>query len=212
MAGLSGRMAALGFLPALAFATGALAQSPPAFTAAQSETGRATYAQYCAACHGEAMQGGQFGPALKGPAFQRRWGGAPLNELFAYVRRSMPPAAVGQLDSATYVAVIARLMAENGAAAGQAIKLHEHANGYVQDRPDHQHPHRRGVSVTGGVKAGEPGASQQGGAARHRQQECHAQRAVKTFRRVAPIATPRQHGQAPRGEQHPRVLEQQGRR
>jgi alcohol dehydrogenase (cytochrome c) len=95
-----------------------MAQTPPAFTAGQAEAGRAAYAQYCASCHGETLQGGQFGPALKGNAFQSRWGGAPLAELFAYLRRSMPPAAVGQLDSATYAAVLARLMADNGAAPG----------------------------------------------------------------------------------------------
>lgn len=102
----------------LAFTTTSFSQTP-AFTAAQAQAGRAAYAQHCAVCHGESLQGGQFGPALKGSAFQRRWGGAPLAELHAYIRRSMPPAAVGQLDSSTYAAVLALLMADNGAPAGQ---------------------------------------------------------------------------------------------
>jgi len=117
MTSLAGRISVPVVL--LTIAVSSSAQTPPAFTSAQSETGKAAYAQHCAACHGETLQGGQFGPSLKGPAFQRRWGGAPLSELFAYVRRSMPPAAVGQLDSATYTAVLARLMAENGAVPGQ---------------------------------------------------------------------------------------------
>ena len=115
MACFTSRLAVPG-IAALLFASASFAQAPPAFTVAQAETGKAAYAQYCVACHGDTLQGGQFGPALKGSAFQRRWGGAPLSELFAYLRRSMPPAAVGQLDSATYVAVLSRLMAENGAA------------------------------------------------------------------------------------------------
>ena len=118
MACFTSRLAVPG-IAALLFASASFAQAPPAFTVAQAETGKAAYAQYCVACHGDTLQGGQFGPALKGSAFQRRWGGAPLSELFAYLRRSMPPAAVGQLDSATYVAVLSRLMAENGAAPGQ---------------------------------------------------------------------------------------------
>ncbi len=103
----------------LALASAAAAQSPPGFTAAQAEAGRVAYGQYCAACHGESLQGGQFGPALKGLAFQNQWGGAPLDQLYTYLRRSMPPAAVGQLDDATYAALLAKLMADNGAAPGQ---------------------------------------------------------------------------------------------
>lgn len=102
----------------LVFASSALAQAPPAFTAAQAAAGGAAYAQYCAACHGEALLGGQFGPALKGRSFQNQWGGAPLDELYTYLRRSMPPAAVGQLGESTYAAILAKLMADNGAAPG----------------------------------------------------------------------------------------------
>jgi alcohol dehydrogenase (cytochrome c) len=103
----------------LVFAGPALAQTAPAFTTAQADTGRTAYAQHCAACHGETLQGGQFGPTLKGRAFQNKWGGASLGELYTYIRRSMPPAAVGQLGETTYAAVLARIMADNGVAAGQ---------------------------------------------------------------------------------------------
>jgi alcohol dehydrogenase (cytochrome c) len=96
----------------------ALALDPPAFTAAQVEAGRTAYARNCAACHGDALQGGQFGPTLKGRAFQNHWGAAPLDELLTYMRRSMPPAAVGQLNEATFTAVLAQIMAQNGVAAG----------------------------------------------------------------------------------------------
>jgi len=54
----------------LVAASTAAALEAPAFTAAQAEASRAVYAQYCAACHGDAMQGGQFGPTLKGRTFQ----------------------------------------------------------------------------------------------------------------------------------------------
>ena len=100
-------------------ASSSLAQAPRAYTAAQAAAGRAAYAQYCAACHGENLQGGQFGPTLKGGIFQGHWGGVPLSELLVYLRRSMPPTSVGQLNDATYAAILARLMADNGAAAGE---------------------------------------------------------------------------------------------
>lgn len=104
----------------IAIASPAAAQSTPAFTAAQAAEGEALYAQHCAVCHGAALEGGQFGPALAGPAFERRWGGAPLDELYSYMRSSMPPAAVGQLPDATYATLLAHQMATNGAAPGEA--------------------------------------------------------------------------------------------
>ncbi len=91
----------------------------------QADAGRTAYAQQCAACHGDTLQGGQFGPTLKGRTFQNKWGGAPLGELYAYIRRSMPPAAVGQLSEATYAALLARILADNGAAAGQVALVTE---------------------------------------------------------------------------------------
>lgn len=114
---LAASVALLTFVPVSA----ALAQGAPAFTAAQVEAGRTAYAQYCAACHGDTLQGGQFGPTLKGRAFQAKWGGATLDELYTYVRRSMPPAAVGQLSEANYAALLATMMADNGVAAGQSV-------------------------------------------------------------------------------------------
>lgn len=115
------RALALGVSTAALSGAAALAQSPPGFSAEQAAEGAALFAQHCAVCHGATLEGGQFGPALAGPAFQRRWGAAPLDELFGYVRSSMPPAAVGQLDDATYAAILAHQMAANGAAPGADV-------------------------------------------------------------------------------------------
>jgi PQQ-dependent dehydrogenase (methanol/ethanol family) len=120
MARFTDRVSALVAVLVLVAASSATAQAPPRFTAAQAEAGRAAYGQYCAACHGETLQGGQFGPTLKGKGFQDHWGGVPLSDLYTYLRRSMPPTAVGQLGESTYASVLARLMAENGATPGQA--------------------------------------------------------------------------------------------
>lgn len=114
------RACALGVLATASIGGPALAQEAPSFTAEQAAEGAVLFAQHCAVCHGGNLEGGQFGPALAGPAFQRRWGAAPLDELFSYVRSSMPPAAVGQLDDATYAAIVAHQMATNGAEPGAA--------------------------------------------------------------------------------------------
>lgn len=127
MACFIGQFARAGACLAMVLAAPAPAQSPPAFTAAQAEAGRTAYAQHCAACHGDTLQGGQFGPTLKGRAFQAKWGGAGLDELYSYVKRSMPPAAVGQLGETTYASILARMMADNGVAAGQAALVTEPA-------------------------------------------------------------------------------------
>jgi alcohol dehydrogenase (cytochrome c) len=99
-------------------AASAHAQTAPAFTAAQAAEGEALYAQQCAPCHGPALEGAAFGPPLAGPAFERRWGGAPLDELYGYLSSSMPPAAPGSLADADYAALLAHQMAVNGVAPG----------------------------------------------------------------------------------------------
>ncbi len=94
------------------------AQSAPEFTADQAAAGEAAYVQNCALCHGPAMGGGPFGPALKGEAFQARWGAAPLSDLAEYIHNSMPPAAPGSLPDQLYADVLAYQMQQNGAEPG----------------------------------------------------------------------------------------------
>jgi alcohol dehydrogenase (cytochrome c) len=73
-----------------------------------------SYAQHCATCHGAKLTDGQFAPALKGPAFLAKWGGATAEELDQYIRRSMPPANAGRLDPATYSAILTDILDSNG--------------------------------------------------------------------------------------------------
>lgn len=127
MARFNARLTAAAAVIVLVLASSTWAQTPATFTNAQADAGKAAYAQHCAACHGDAAQGGQFGPTLKGRVFQNKWGGAPLAELYSYMRRSMPPAAVGTLGESTYAALLARILADNGVAAGQAPLVTEPA-------------------------------------------------------------------------------------
>ncbi len=98
----------------------ALAQGGGSF-AAQVEAGRTAYAENCAACHGADLTNGQFAPALKGPAFLARWGGGTIENLFEYVHSSMPPVNPGGLPDATYAAIAAFLVHENGGTPGAAV-------------------------------------------------------------------------------------------
>ncbi|OYX09332.1 MAG: hypothetical protein B7Z08_05670 [Sphingomonadales bacterium 32-68-7] len=100
--------------------SGAMAQAAPSF-AAQVEAGRTAYAQNCASCHGAALNDGQFAPGLKGPGFLAKWGRQPLADLDRYIRASTPPGTAGRLPDASYAALAALILSENGGAATVAL-------------------------------------------------------------------------------------------
>ena len=91
------------------------------FTQAQADRGKAVYAQFCAACHGESLGGGQA-PALTGTQFQASWSHPQMNvdDLFYYVRVTMPPNAAKAVPLEDQTAVAAFLLQSNGFAAGSA--------------------------------------------------------------------------------------------
>lgn len=114
---------------ALTGAGAALAQTPAAsFTAAQADQGGDIYADRCAACHGEHLDDGEFGPSLKGARFAKRWGALPAAALYAYVSRAMPPGLVGVLAPQDYDAVMAYIYQANGAAPGDQPLVAEPAS------------------------------------------------------------------------------------
>src|SRR5262245_56677007 len=95
------------------------AQVPgPAFTAGQSDAGRAAYAQNCASCHGDKLDDGQFAPALRGNEFRGRWSQKTLDELFTYLSTRMPPERAGALETKTYTTLLAYLLEANGVQPG----------------------------------------------------------------------------------------------
>jgi alcohol dehydrogenase (cytochrome c) len=157
MARFDGRLTASAAVLVLVLASSTLAQTAGTFTSAQADAGKTAYTQQCAACHGDSLQGGQFGPPLKGQAFQNKWGGAQLSELYTYIRRSMPPAAVGTLGDSTYAALLARILADNGVAAGQVALVTEPA---TLDRirvPGQARSNQAQLRPTGGLMSITPG-------------------------------------------------------
>ena len=86
---------------------------PPAVTSAAPAPSNAAYQQHCAACHGANLTDGQFGPALKGPAFLAIWNGASVDKLDQYIRNSMPPANAGKLEPEVYASVLGFILVSN---------------------------------------------------------------------------------------------------
>jgi quinoprotein glucose dehydrogenase len=94
----------------------AMAQSVRAtpFSPQQSAAGRAAYPQLCAPCHGNALEGTEGGPALRGQAFMSKWGNKPFAELYELTRRTMPITQPGKLSREQYAGLLAHVMESNG--------------------------------------------------------------------------------------------------
>ncbi|HXA76512.1 MAG TPA: PQQ-binding-like beta-propeller repeat protein, partial [Candidatus Acidoferrales bacterium] len=92
--------------------------SAPSFTASQVKRGKAAYGGNCSSCHGANLDDGEFGPALKGAAFQKKWGDQPPTALFSYMFQKMPPSGPGTLDEQTYADLEAYLLQANGLEPG----------------------------------------------------------------------------------------------
>ena len=113
--------AAIAGVAMLAASLGAAQPGPVSTAPEQITAGQRAYAQNCAACHGAQMQGTNLGPALAGNAFLNNWGGAQAADLLEYVASSMPPGGSGLLDKEAYVAIVAHMLAANGAPPEQPL-------------------------------------------------------------------------------------------
>ena len=98
------------------------AQQPVAdggFAVEQVAAGFTVYARQCGECHGVSLEGMEA-PPLRGADFLNGWAGRATDELFAYVRDEMPPGLGGSLSAQVYLNLVAYILAENGARAGDA--------------------------------------------------------------------------------------------
>ncbi len=82
------------------------------YTAEQATKGREVFNGACLGCHTTATH--------MGPAFQQRWFGRSLAELFDYVSNLMPKAAPASLSEDEYVWVVAYILRLNGMPPGRA--------------------------------------------------------------------------------------------
>ena len=65
-------------------------------------TGEAAYTHNCVQCHGDTLEGGEFGPPLKGEKFSAHWQSQPSDALLQYIATKMPPAGPGSLRTQEY--------------------------------------------------------------------------------------------------------------
>jgi alcohol dehydrogenase (cytochrome c) len=91
---------------------------PLSYTAGQAEQGQVAYVEHCASCHGENLDDGAYGPALKGNDFRQKWGSRSAEALFTSTSTKMPPARPGTLGDAIYAQLLAFLLQENGSPPG----------------------------------------------------------------------------------------------
>jgi mono/diheme cytochrome c family protein len=99
-------------------ATAANAATPPAlYTSAQASSGATVYAQNCAMCHGDNLEGGAA-PALVGQSFASAGSGATVGSIFTTIAQQMPATSPGSLTQDQYTDVMAYILSKNGYTAG----------------------------------------------------------------------------------------------
>jgi S-disulfanyl-L-cysteine oxidoreductase SoxD len=123
---LAAAISALGFASIVAGAQDA----PPAaaapvtvwdgvYTKEQADRGESLYAERCAQCHGDGLQGVEAAPALTGPVFYNTWEGETLAALLDRMR-TMPPDKPGSLSRVQTTDVLAHLLRVGDYPAGMA--------------------------------------------------------------------------------------------
>ncbi len=93
------------------------AQSERLFTQAQAERGKPLYAQHCASCHGESLEGSSAGP-LAGERFMGKWNDRTLDELYYITKLQMPYGKPDSLSVQQYLDITTFMLASNGYVAG----------------------------------------------------------------------------------------------
>jgi len=88
------------------------------FTATQAAQGRDDYMEHCAGCHQPDLAGGGQAPSLSAGNFLNIWGKRSTRELYDNIHTSMPLGRGGSLPQATYLNIVAFLLAANGATPG----------------------------------------------------------------------------------------------
>ena len=101
-----------------------LAQAPASvldgiYTTAQAERGKKIYADTCAGCHGEKLEGGASGPTLSGPDFTNGYKDGSAGALLNKMSQDMPSNAPGSLEPQQYADVFAYVLSVNKYPAGQ---------------------------------------------------------------------------------------------
>jgi len=91
------------------------------YSDAQAERGTALYAEQCASCHGENLEGvADLFPALTGDAFIKTWQGKSVGELFDKIATTMPALDPGSLKPEQSADITAFILNKSKYPAGAA--------------------------------------------------------------------------------------------
>ncbi len=92
--------------------------SPGVYTAQQAASGRTAYETNCSGCHLANLSGQGDAAPLRGTAFLGAWGTRTTKELLSFIQLTMPPQSPGRLSAQDYTDIVAFILQQNGAAAG----------------------------------------------------------------------------------------------
>lgn len=89
------------------------------YTAEQAERGAELYAQGCAECHGNGLEGDDMSPPLIGDDFLWDWNGLTLGDMFERIKISMPDGKPRTMSDQEKADVLAYMLRENEMPAGE---------------------------------------------------------------------------------------------
>ncbi len=97
----------------------ASSQSERLYTRAQIERGKPLYAEHCASCHGQSLEGMPASP-LAGERFLAKWGQGDrtVDDLYYLTRMQMPYGKPDSLTPQQYIDIVAVMLASNGYGPG----------------------------------------------------------------------------------------------
>lgn len=95
------------------------------YTAGQAKQGQTPYANACAACHGDDLEGGNVAPPLSGDEFMSNWNGHTVGELFDRIRTTMPADHPGTLSPEDTANLVALILSSNKFPAGESELPHD---------------------------------------------------------------------------------------
>jgi mono/diheme cytochrome c family protein len=91
------------------------------YSDAQAKRGMALYAEQCASCHGENLEGvADLFPALTGDAFNKIWQGRSVGEFFDKLATTMPALDPGSLKPEQSADITAFILSKSKYPAGAA--------------------------------------------------------------------------------------------
>lgn len=91
------------------------------YTREQAERGKSVYSEQCALCHRDDLSGDPLynpGPELAGDTFRIRWDGRPIDDLFVFIKDTMPYQDPGHLTPREAADLVAYILQENKYPAG----------------------------------------------------------------------------------------------